>query len=256
MTTTATTHAVASRATAKVLDLRKQYSAFYHPSAKHPEIVDVPELTFLAVDGRIEPGLAPGTSPGFQNAIAALYGAAYTLKFMSKLRPVDAIDYPVMALEALWWVDDGRFELTKPDNWRWRVMILQPPHVTPSLLADALASLRKKRPALVTDGLRLVTYREGLCVQMLHVGPYATEPATVAKMHAFAAELGLHERFSQGQHDAVYGHHEIYLSDPRRTLPEKLKTIVRHPVVAQHQTQTRATGAFSTPPNSSGLKRN
>ncbi len=234
--TTATTHPIGARAPAKVLDLRKQYNAFYQPSAKHAEIVDVPELTFLAVDGRIEPGQAPGTSAGFQNAIQALYGAAYTLKFMSKLRPVDAIDYPVMALEALWWVDDGLFELSKPDNWRWRAMILQPPHITPLLLAEALASLRKKKPALVTEGLRLVTYREGLCVQMLHVGPYATEPTTVAKMHAFAAELGLRARFSQGQPGTVYGHHEIYLSDPRRAAPEKLKTIVRHPVVAQRQT--------------------
>jgi len=209
----------ATRAVVRVLNLRKQYRSFYQPSAHHPEIVDVPELTFLAIDGRIEPGEAPATSAAFQNAVQALYGAAYTLKFMSKLRPVDPIDYPVMALEALWWVDDGRFELAKPDNWRWRAMILQPPHITPALLAEALASLRTKKPTLVTDGLRLETYREGLCVQMLHVGPYATEPATVATMRAFAAGRGLRERFSQAQTGAICGHHEIYLSDPRRAAP-------------------------------------
>ena len=89
------------------LDLRKQWKHLYAPSAKEVELVDVPEFKFVMIDGRIEPGEAPGTSPGFEEAMAALYSAAYTLKFMSKLRKEDPIDYPVMALEGLWWVEDG-----------------------------------------------------------------------------------------------------------------------------------------------------
>ena len=91
------------------LDLRKQWKHLYAPSAKKVELVDVPELKFVMIDGRIEPGEAPGTSPGFEEAMGALYSAAYTLKFMSKLRKEDPIDYPVMALEGLWWVEDGKF---------------------------------------------------------------------------------------------------------------------------------------------------
>ena len=93
------------------LDLRKQWKHLYAPSAKKVELVDVPEFKFVMIDGRIEPGEAPGTSPGFGEAMAALYGAAYTLKFMSKLRKEDPIDYPVMALEGLWWVEDGEFDI-------------------------------------------------------------------------------------------------------------------------------------------------
>ena len=217
------------------LDLRTQYRSLYHPSSRQPEIVDVPELKFLMIDGHIEAGQTPDSSPAFRNAIQALYGVGYTLKFMSKLRKVDPIDYPVIGLEAIWWVDDGQFDLSRPDNWLWRAMIMQPAHISDAMVDEARATLGKKKPDVATDGLRLETYREGLCVQMLHVGPYANEPATVARMQAFAADLGLRERFEQTKPNGeviVRGHHEIYLSDPRRCAPEKLKTVVRHPVVA------------------------
>jgi hypothetical protein len=204
------------------LDLRKQWRHLYAPSAKKIELVDVPELKFVMIDGRIEPGEAPGTSPGFGEAMGALYSAAYTLKFMSKLRKEDPIDYPVMALEGLWWVEDGDFSLSRKDNWAWTVMILQPDHITPEMFEEARAQVRAKRgesPALAQ--IRLERFREGLCVQTLHVGPYADEPATVARMDAFAAEHGY----------VMCGkHHEIYMGDPRRSAPEKLKTVLRHPV--------------------------
>jgi len=215
----------------KKIDLKKQYRALYTASSRTPAIVDVPILLLLAIDGQIEKGRTPGTSAAFQSAVQALYGAAYTLKFMSKLRKANAIDYAVMPLEAIWWVEDGQFQLSRPDRWRWRAMIVQPGHISSEMLAEATVTLRAKKPALVMDRLRLVKDNEGLCVQMLHVGPYATEPATVAKMARFAAEQGLSERHEREGQLLVHDHHEIYLSDPRRTGPEKLKTILRRPVV-------------------------
>lgn len=204
------------------LDLRKQYRHLYAPSARQVQLVEVPPLPFLRIDGAIEPGHGPGTSPGFQEATAALYGAAYTLKFMFKKRQTDPVDYPVMALEGLWWVSDGKFNIEIKDNWLYTLMILQPEMVTQEHLAEALAQLRKKRggqPDL--ENVRLESFHEGTCIQVMHIGPYATEPATLERMRAFAAEQGLRLR-----HD----HHEIYMGDPRRGDPQKLKTILRHPV--------------------------
>jgi hypothetical protein len=205
-----------------ILDLRKELKQFYAPSAKKVELVDVPEFQFAMISGAIEPGMEPGNSPAFASAMEALYGVTYTLKFMSKLRKVDPIDYPVMALEGLWWVDDGEFRIERKDNYVWTVMILQPDHITPEMFEEARAQVAKKRgesPALAQ--LRLERFREGLCVQILHIGPYATEPDTMARMDAFAAEHGY----------VMCGkHHEIYLGNPLRAAPDKLKTVLRHPV--------------------------
>lgn len=217
----------------KKLDLRKALQHLYAPSAKQVELVKVPKFNFVMVDGQIEPGHAPGTSPAFQEAMEALYGISYTLKFMSKLDKANPIDYGVMALEAQWWVEDGHFDITRPDNWHWRAMIMQPEHITRPMFTAALGKLKEKKPSPAVDKLRLAVYQEGLCVQILHVGPYATEPATVARMQAFAAEQGYAERhdctLSRGQR-VIYDHHEIYLGDPRRTKPDKLRTVLRHPV--------------------------
>jgi hypothetical protein len=206
----------------KTLDLRRELKRFYAPSAKKPEIIDVPEFQFAMMSGAIEPRMEPGNSPAFHAAMEALYGMAYTLKFTSKLRKEDPIDYPVMALEGLWWVEDGDFSLDRKDNWLWTLLILQPEHVSTEMFEEARAQMRKKRgdsPALAQ--LKLERFREGLCVQMTHLGPYAEEPATVAKMDAFATEGGYVKRGK---------HHEIYMGDPRRAAPEKLKTVLRHPI--------------------------
>jgi len=203
------------------LDLRKQWKHLYAPSAKKIELVDVPEFKFVMLDGRIEPGDAPGTSPGFGEAMGALYGAAYTLKFMSKLRKEDPIDYPVMALEGLWWVEDGKFDITVKDNWVYTLMLMQPDHITPAMFGEALAQAAKKRPNPALSRLRLASFREGLCVQTMHLGPYDTEPATIERMRLWAAENG---------YQLAGKHHEIYLGDPRRAEPEKLKTVLRHGV--------------------------
>jgi hypothetical protein len=205
----------------QTLDLRKQYKQLYAPPAKAPQLVDVPEFTFLSIDGGIEPGQGPGSSPGFQEATEAMYGAAYALKFISKQRAINPIDYPVMPLEGLWWIEGGEFDINKKDNWLYRLLIMQPDHVTAEMLGEAVAKLEKKRPGRVLSRLRLDRFHEGLCMQIMHVGPFSAEPATVARLHAFAAENGYRLRND---------HHEIYLGDPRKANPETLKTVLRHPV--------------------------
>ncbi len=203
------------------LDLRKQYKHLYQPSAKKVELVEVPAFQFAMIDGEIEPGHGPGNSPAFKQALEALYGISYTLKFTSKLRKEDPIDYTVMALEGLWWVEVGSFDIRKPDNWRWTVMIMQPDHINTDMFQDGLEQLRKKKPNPAIDKLRLETFNEGLSIQIMHIGPYTDEPATIDKMDAFAEEHGYRMRGK---------HHEIYLGDPLRADPAKLKTVLRHPV--------------------------
>lgn len=203
------------------LDLRKQYKHLYQPSAKKVELVEVPAFQFAMIDGEIEPGHGPGNSPAFKQALEALYGISYTLKFTSKLRKEDPIDYTVMALEGLWWVEVGSFDIRKPDNWRWTVMIMQPDHINADMFQDGLEQLRKKKPNPAIDRLRLETFNEGLSIQIMHIGPYSDEPATIDKMDAFAEEHGYRMRGK---------HHEIYLGDPLRADPAKLKTVLRHPV--------------------------
>jgi hypothetical protein len=203
------------------LDLRTQWKHLYAPPAKKPVLVDVPELQFLMIDGHIEPEQTPGSSLGFAEATAALYGAAYTLKFGLKQRKENPVDFPVMALEGLWWADDRAFDIMVPDQWRYTLMIMQPDAVTEETLVDAVGQLEKKRPNPALSRLRLGRFSEGLCVQMTHVGPYATEPTTMEQMRSFVAEQG---------YRMCGKHHEIYLGDPRRSAPEKLKTVLRHPV--------------------------
>lgn len=204
------------------LDLKKALRDFYLPSSKAPAIVEVPRMRFLMIDGAIEPGTEPGNSPGFVASMGAIYGAAYTIKFASKRRTRDPVDYPVMALEGLWWVDDGEFDLRRKDNWRYTLMIMQPEHVDDRMLAAAVERLRAKRPTPEVDALRLEDFEEGLCVQIMHIGPYAEEPETIDRMRELAESKGY--RFCNK-------HHEIYVGDPRRSAPAKLKTVLRHAVV-------------------------
>lgn len=210
----------------KTLDLKKDLKYLYQPSAKKPVILQVPKLQFAMIDGAIEKGGEPGTSPAFREAMMALYGLSYTLKFTSKLRKKNPINYPVMALEGLWWVEDGKFDITVKDNWFYTVIMLQPDHITQEMFEEARGQVRKKRgdnPAL--SKARLQNFEEGLCVQMTHIGPYATEPSTIEIMRRLAADNGYRDRVGPNGK-----HHEIYMSDPRRVSPEKLKTVLRHPL--------------------------
>jgi len=211
----------------KTLDLKKQFKSFYTPPAKKVEIIQVPLMQFAMIDGAIEKGSEPGKSHSFAEATQALYGISYTLKFMLKKRKANAIDYPVMALEGLWWVEDGLFDITIKDNWFYTLMIMQPEVITKEIFDEGLEQVRKKRgdsPAL--SKLYLATFEEGLCVQVMHIGPYATEPATIERMRAFAEESGYQDCVGLGGK-----HHEIYLGDPRKADPTKLKTVLRHPIV-------------------------
>jgi hypothetical protein len=205
----------------KKLDLRKELKYLYAPSAKKVEVVEVPNFQFIMLDGRIGLGETPETSKGFRQAFEALYGVSFTLKFNSKLRKENPIDYTVMALEGLWWVEGGEFDINVKGNWCWRMMMVQPDHISSELYAEAVEQVRKKRDNPALSLLRFERFHEGLSMQIMHVGPYSSEPATIDKMHAYAAENGY----------ALRGkHHEIYLGDPRRAAPEKLKTILRQPI--------------------------
>ena len=210
----------------KILDLKKQFKHLYQPSAKKIEIVQVPNLQFAKIDGAIEKGQAPGTSPIFAESTQALYGLSYTLKFMLKKRKTNAIDYPVMALEGLWWVEDGFFDITVKDNWFYTLMIMQPEVITKEIFEEAREQVRKKKgDSPLLSKVKLGYFEEGLCVQTMHIGPYATEPATIDRMKEFMAENGVKDNVTNGKH------HEIYLSNPRKAAPEKMKTVLRHPVV-------------------------
>ena len=211
----------------KTLDLKKQFKHLYQPSAKKIEAVQVPNLQFAMIDGAIEKGQAPGTSPSFAESTQALYGLSYTLKFMLKKRKTNAIDYPVMALEGLWWVEDGMFDITVKDNWSYTLMIMQPEAITQELFEEAREQVRKKKgDGEMLSKAKLTHFKEGLCVQVMHIGPYATEPTTIDRMREFMSENGLRDNVGPNGK-----HHEIYLSDPRKAAPDKMKTVLRHPVV-------------------------
>jgi hypothetical protein len=131
-------------------------------------------------------------------------------------------DYVVPPLEGLWWVEDmDQFSMDDKDSWSWTMMIMQPPWVTPDLVDEARAEASRKKDSPALSRLRLAPYHEGLSVQILYLGPYDEEGPTIARMHAFADEQG---------YDLRGKHHEIYLSDPRRTAPERLKTVIRQPI--------------------------
>lgn len=203
------------------IDLKKELQALYAPAAKTPVIVDVPRLSFIRIDGVKPPGSTPGDDPGFQQATAALYSLSYTLKFM--LKQMGGLpDYTVMPLEGLWWTDTTTFDfIDYGAPWYWTLMIMQPDFISAEHFAAALAAARKKADNPALADARFEPFHEGLSVQIMHIGPYSAEMATVERMHAYAHEQGYR---LQGKH------HEIYLGDPRRTDPARLKTVLRHPV--------------------------
>ena len=199
------------------LDLRKKHKHLYKASPKEAAFVDVPALNFVMIDGQG----APDGSQEFQDAIGALYGAAYTLKFMLK-KSAKPRDFTVMALEGLWWCEGANeFRMERKGDWRWTLMIQLPDFITRRDFTKAVEQLKEKKASGALAKIRLEKFKEGRCAQILHVGPYSSEPPTIAKMHEFMRREG---RQPAGKH------HEIYLSDPRRTAPEKIKTILRQAV--------------------------
>ena len=201
------------------LDLKRDYRQLYNPSPKECSIVEVPELQFLMVNGAGD----PNTSVAYAEAIEALYAMSYTLKFISKEKA--SVDYTVMPLEGLWWIPNmAEFSMEDKSAWEWTAMMVQPEHITADLVATATDEVRMKKDPPALDRVRFERYREGLAVQIMYFGPYADEAPTIERLHQFAIDRGYQLRGK---------HHEIYLSDPRRTAPENLRTVIRQPVGAQ-----------------------
>jgi hypothetical protein len=198
------------------IDYKKQLKHLYGPRASQVDLVEVPRMSFLMVDGAGD----PNTSRSFAEAIEALYPVSYTLKFMIKKGEI-AIDYGVMPLEALWWAEDmSAFASGNKEAWQWTLMVMQPECVTPDLVEAAIAEVAKMKKPLALPLVRFEAFTEGLVAQTLHIGPFSAEGPTIERVHDFIAEQG---RNRSGKH------HEIYLSDLRRAAPEKWKTIVRQP---------------------------
>lgn len=199
------------------IDFKKELKNLYRPP-KEFVLVEVPEMQFLMVDGHGD----PNTAKEYLDALEALYALAYKLKFNSKKQLEK--DYVVPPLEGLWWAQDMQTFTTSRDKsqWDWTMMIMTPDWIDEDLYVQTLAMLRDSKPLASLEKVRLETYHEGLSVQILHIGSYDDETPT---LHA------LHHEFLP-QHDLVENgkHHEIYLSDPRRVPPERLKTILRQPV--------------------------
>jgi hypothetical protein len=201
------------------IDLRKQLKHLYSPSKKEVSVVDVPAMNFLMIDGAGD----PNTSQAFQAAIEALYSLSYTLKFGLKFGTYGGkkYDYPVMALEGLWWTDDmGRFSVDAKDIWKWTLMMMQPDFVTRAMVNAARKEVAAKRNPAALSQVRFAKFREGPSAQIMYIGPFADEGPTILRLHEFIEQSG---------HKLRGKHHEIYMSDPRRAAPEKLKTVIRQP---------------------------
>ena len=195
------------------VDLMKELKHLYRPSKKEVTAVDVPPLKYLMIDGQGAPG---GEEYGI--ALGALYSVAYTLKFSSKAQ---GTDFKVMPLEGLWWADDmAAFAEANKEAWKWTAMILVPDFVTEEMVEEAKAQAMEKKALPAISRVRLETYHEGPSAHILYIGPYADEDETIQRIHQFIEQQGNRLRGK---------HHEIYLSDPNRTAPEKLKTVIRQP---------------------------
>lgn len=205
-------------------DYKKEYKALYLPK-EMPSIVEVPSMQYAAVRGHGDPNEPDGE---YGRAVAVLYGISYTIKMSYKgSRKVDGFfEYVVPPLEGFWWMDGGApgVDYRNKSGFNWISIIRVPEFVTEEVFAWAKEEAQRKK-GIDTSLAELITVSEGLCVQCLHIGSYNEEPATVAKMD--------HYRMGQGYENDISDrrrHHEIYLSDPRKVSPERMKTVIRHPV--------------------------
>ena len=212
------------------IDFKKTEKEFYQPKTA-PGIIDVPEMTFIMVDGCGN----PNTSAEYKNALEVLYGLSYSIK-MSKMsnaskgggtQPDGYFEYVVPPLEGFWYHKDGGVitDISDKNSFCWTSLIRQPDFVTADVFEAAKLALSKKKPDLDLSLARLEKFSEGLCAQIMHIGPYDGEPATIAVLDKFIEESGYLPDFTN-----LRRHHEIYLGDPRKTAPEKLKTVIRYPI--------------------------
>jgi hypothetical protein len=199
------------------VDFKKKLGRLYNASAKKVEVVDVPEMYFLMIDGEGD----PNTSQSYGDAIEALFSLAYTLKFMVKKGDM-GIDYGVLPLEGLWWADDmSSFAEGSKDDWKWTAMIMQPEFVTAEMIETATQEVERKKNPAALSLVRFEPFQEGKAAQTMHVGPFSQEGPTIERLHEFIEESGS-QRAGK--------HHEIYLSDIRRAAPERWRTIIRQPI--------------------------
>lgn len=200
------------------LDLKKTLKHLYSPSKNAVSVVDVPAMNYLMIDGEGN----PNTSEHYAQAVQALYTLAYGIRAISRAQ---GTVFTVMPLEGLWWYKGEQIEKfkltnTDKDNFLYTMMILQPEHITPEMLEQARKTAHKKKPSPLLDAVRFERYHEGESVQILHIGSYNDEGPNVKRLHDHIKTQGwlLDKK-----------HHEIYLSDPRKVAPEKLKTVIRQP---------------------------
>lgn len=197
------------------INYKKQLAHLYTASAKKIALVEVPQMTFLMIDGKGNPNTS-----SFSNAIEALYAVSYTIKFT--IKHTMSIDYGVMPLEALWWADDmSAFERDDKDAWKWTTMIMQPEIITHKIINEAIAQVKEKKNPVALDLMRIQSFEEGKSAQTLHIGPFSEEKPTIEKLHKFIEHNASQLRGK---------HHEIYLSDTRRAAPENWKTIIRQAI--------------------------
>ena len=199
------------------IDYRKELEHLYKPSPKQAIIVDVPRMNFLMIDGEGD----PNTSQTYQDAIEALFSVSYALKFMIKRSELQ-IDYGVLPLEGLWWTDDmSKFNAVNKDKWKWTSMVMQPEHVSKDFFETAVAQVKKKKKLIALSDMRFESYNEGKAAQIMHIGPFSDEGPTIDRLHSFIRDNNCEPKGK---------HHEIYLSDFRKTAPDKLKTVIRQPI--------------------------
>ncbi|MBX2836267.1 MAG: GyrI-like domain-containing protein [Gammaproteobacteria bacterium] len=198
------------------IDFKKELKHLYTASSKTFQVIDVPVMQFLMIDGHGD----PNTAKEYKDALETIYPVAYKLKFLSKSRDRD---YVVPPLEGLWWADDmAAFTSRAKDEWDWTIMLMVPDWISSKDFTSSVAKLKAEKNLPAIEKLRFEKYKEGLSVQKLHIGSYDDEAESLAFLHEqWLPENGYKETGK---------HHEIYISDPRRTVPEKLKTILRQPV--------------------------
>lgn len=195
------------------IELKNEYTA----SQKEAKLIEMPKLSYLALQGIGN----PNTSDRYKEAIEALYAVAYNIKF--RVKKERKIDFGVMPLETLWWLPQGekRMEEANKSNWCWESLIMQPEWIDEQIVGKAIKEVMEKKNLTLIQEIQLKTLEEGLAMQIMHKGPYDKEQGQVATLHQSIQEKGYRSKGC---------HHEIYLNDPRRTLPENLKTIIRQPI--------------------------